>query len=134
MAKKENNWIAWAALAIALVALISVLGNAYLTGNFIRVQKSQIGPVVYTKADIDKKFSSCISIGASSQGNTTGNGACKVNGKPYCLFGLESSRIETPSVPSGFVNYVNFLSCDKPFYSFRQPDDSGYSDFSFVCC
>src|SRR3989338_7990988 len=56
MAKKENNWIAWAALAIALGALISVLGNAYLTGNFIRVQKTQVGPMIYTKAEIDGKF------------------------------------------------------------------------------
>ena len=59
MVKKENNWIAWAALAIALVALISVLGNAYLTGNFIRV--NNLGALgkspVYTKADIDKMLS-----------------------------------------------------------------------------
>ena len=55
MVKKENNWIAWAALAIALVALISVLGNAYMTGNFIRVNNlGALGKIpVYMKAEVD---------------------------------------------------------------------------------
>ena len=57
MAKKENNWIAWAALAIALVALISVLGNAYMTGEVI-VKKSPTGTVdVYTKTEVNNMIS-----------------------------------------------------------------------------
>src|SRR3989338_3643399 len=68
MARKENNWIAWAALAIALVALISVLGNAYLTGNFIRVNNlGTLGKTpVYTKADIDATLPNLIDLSSEN--------------------------------------------------------------------
>ena len=82
-------------MAIALVALISVLGNAYMTGNFIRVQKTQVGPAIYTQAEINNLLKNYYRLNLDSNGGSP-QATVVVNNELYFV-----EVIKVVSDPSG---------------------------------
>jgi len=138
----------WPSIVVVMViiALVVSFVSSSLTGGVIRVSPATTAQEVYTKADIDNRFSRCMTWTATSadentvQGSMTGDQICKENKLPgesvsanqKCLWsGLLGEEKNEFGGTTQDLRIVDTGICSLPLNVYFQ---GGYKQVTTFCC